>query len=81
MAIQAVPASPGDDHAMESNLDGDSQNLQMQRADILPIRKGFRFKMAFFALSVVAFTSALDATILSIALPVRILRHLLQFIR
>jgi hypothetical protein len=33
-------------------------------------RKGLHFALAFTALSVVAFTSALDATILAIALPV-----------
>ena len=35
--------------------------------------KSWRFLLAFFALAVVAFTSALDATSLSVALPVRIL--------
>lgn len=34
--------------------------------------KGWRFLIAFFALAVVAFTSALDATSLSITLPVGI---------
>ena len=34
-------------------------------------RERFHFVLAFTALSVVAFTSALDATILAIALPVR----------
>jgi hypothetical protein len=37
------------------------------------IGKSWRFLLAFFSLAVVAFTSALDATSLSIALPVRIL--------
>ena len=35
-------------------------------------RKGIRFVLAFIALSMVAFTSALDATIIAIALPVRL---------
>jgi hypothetical protein len=40
--------------------------------------KSWRFLVAFFALAVVAFTSALDATSLSIALPVRMLFQLIQ---
>lgn len=42
-------------------------------------KKGLRFALAFIALSVVAFTSALDATILAVALPVCILPQQLSF--
>ena len=39
-----------------------------------PRRKSFGFMMAFLALAIVAFVSTLDATTLSVALPVRTVR-------
>lgn len=58
-SISSQPSSSRNDTEKHEN-----QQLALTK------RKGIHFALAFTALSVVAFTSALDATILAIALPV-----------
>jgi hypothetical protein len=64
--------------SQSSRTDKEASNPSVEDTDTIqddstrrrPLREKFDFTLAFISLSVVAFTGALDATILSIALPV-----------
>ena len=76
-AIQESQAQPSETRSRWS-VDSVDHHTGIQRIarslqprEKLKGKKSWRFYIAFFALAVVAFTSALDATSLSVALPVR----------